>query len=79
VTAGYYSIWAVKFAGGLAPTRLAITFQAVETRGAGGRLCLHLNSLAALGGLELDDLLAAGGNRRWRGRGTRGARELEQL
>jgi len=81
VTAGYYSISGREIPqAALAPTRLAITFQAVETRGAGGRLCLHLNSLAALpAGLELADLLAAG----WEPPVARArdvaARELEQL
>ncbi len=56
VIAGYFLVPGA----GTADARLAITFQAVEGRGEGGRLRLRLNCLAAMPGPDtLSDLLAA--------------------
>ena len=60
VVAGYFRL-PRRAAGRDESRRLAVTFQVVETRGAGGRLEVRLNALAgALAGVDLDDLFAEG-------------------
>ena len=82
VAAGYFPLRIPGVVRGQPPERLALTFQAVETRDIGGRLNLMLNMIGTHPqGASLEDLLAgdaAWGNTVYRAREI-AARDLENL